>query len=72
LFELFELEDELETPPHAASAAAATREQQPAISMLYVLLRSIERAPPDTNVVSICGVPGLALGRLHRGSRAPG
>src|ERR1700760_4488836 len=57
-FELFELDPVLETPPHAASAAATTRAQQPALSVLYVLLRSIERAPPDTNVVSICGPPG--------------
>src|ERR1700759_3032731 len=71
-FELFELDPVLETPPHAASAAATTRAQQPALSVLYVLLRSIERAPPDTNVVSICGPPGLALGRRHRGSCAPG
>ena len=72
LFELFELEPELETPPQAASAAAATRAQQPALSVLYVLLRSIERAPPDTNVVSICGAPGPWLRQLHRGSCAPG
>src|SRR6201994_4507483 len=64
-FELFELDPVLETPPHAASAAATTRAQQPALSVLYVLLRSIERAPPDTNVVSICGPP--LLGSAGRG-----
>ncbi len=72
LFELFELEAELDTPPQAASAAAAARAQQPALSVLYVLLRSIERAPPDTNVVSICGAPGPWPRQLHRGSCAPG
>ncbi|MFZ1995509.1 MAG: hypothetical protein WAU75_15465 [Solirubrobacteraceae bacterium] len=34
LLELFELEAELDTPPHAASAAAATRAQHPALSVL--------------------------------------
>src|SRR6201999_2640526 len=73
LLALFELEAELETPPHAASAAAAAREQHPATSILYVLLRSIERAPPDTNVVSICGPPGpRAQATAWRVIRPPG
>src|ERR1700761_334859 len=64
-FELWELEVEFETPPHAANAAAAASAQHAALSVLYVLLRSIERAPPDTNVVSICGGP--LLGSAGRG-----
>src|ERR1700727_3731029 len=70
--ELFELEPVLETPPHAASAAAATSAQQPALSVLYVLLRSIERAPPDTNVVSICGAPGPRPGNCIASHAPPG
>jgi hypothetical protein len=77
LFEAFELEAELETPPQAASAAAAASAQQLAVIVLYVLLRSIERAPPDTNVVSICGAPASGQYRgagelLSGGSGAPG
>jgi hypothetical protein len=77
LFVLFELEAELETPPQAARAAAAASAQQLALSVLYVFLRSMERAPPDTNVVSICGAPASrpmpgAGELLSGGSGAPG